>query len=141
MTSARLSSCTRFRVGAGEPAVQMVTLLPPPCGMSATLSSCTPIVAQSSDAASLTSNCILTLCCGGVVLVPAEPPPPQPLKDAARLIISALQRARRNIMRSMWIPSVVYPVAITATVESLERSSDELVDAHTQARTRTRTRT
>jgi len=39
-------------------------------------------------------------------------------------------------MRSMWIPSVVYPVAISAAVESLERSSDELVDAHTLQRAR-----
>src|SRR5271169_6101227 len=74
-------------MGTVEGAVYTVTLLPPPCGISAMDRTLTPIVAQSSVDASLSIVDKLPVCdCGIVGLVgatPLEPPPPQAASSAA----------------------------------------------------------
>src|SRR5579863_2022855 len=75
-------------MGAGEGAVYTVTLLPPPCGTSAMERTLTPIVAQSSLEASLTSMETFALCGaeGGGLMPPLDPPPPHAAsKEPARL--------------------------------------------------------
>src|SRR5215471_1362879 len=76
MISPSWSSCSRLMTGAGDDAVYTVTFAPPPCGMSAMLRTFTPIVAQSSDDASLTK--IETVPFWGVCVMDEEPDPPPP---------------------------------------------------------------
>ena len=61
--------------GAGLGAVYTVTLLPPPCGTSAIDRTFTPMVAQSSDEASLTITARFAVCVGVEVVVPTAEPP------------------------------------------------------------------
>src|SRR6516164_2032355 len=56
----------------------MTTSLPPPCGVSETDKILTPIVAQSSVEASLTSRFIVPFCAWGVGLELLEPEPEPP---------------------------------------------------------------
>ena len=61
--------------GTGLGAVYTVTLPPPPCGMSAIDMIFTPMVAQSSDEASLTITARFAVCVGVEVVVPTGEPP------------------------------------------------------------------
>jgi hypothetical protein len=79
--------------GTGLGAEYTVTLLPPPCGMSAIDMIFTPMVAQSSDEASLTITARFAVCVAvEVVVLAAEPPEelPDPPPQAARSM-AALQ--------------------------------------------------
>src|SRR5712671_1398100 len=91
------SSCSRFTYGAGLGADHTVAALPPPCGTSAMLSSFTPIVAQSSEDASLIVSGMVPDIGVGVAVV--EPEPPQPLTAAVRPIRSAPWSALLRILR------------------------------------------
>src|SRR5450755_3381787 len=78
-------------MGAGDGAVYTVTLLPPPCGTSAMERILTPIVAQSSLEASLTSIGTVALCgaeLGGVFIEAPEPPPPHAASSAPATAIA-----------------------------------------------------
>src|SRR6266403_998179 len=77
------SSCSRFTHGAGLGADHTVTALPPPCGTSAMLSSFTPIVAQSSEDASLIVSGMVPDIGVGVGAVEPEPPQPLTISDAS----------------------------------------------------------
>jgi hypothetical protein len=84
-------------VGAGLGAVHTVTALPPPCGTSAMLSNFTPMVAQSSEGASLTIRDMLAVAWvpepeEPEALLPELPPPPPP--QALRLAESAATTAQ-----------------------------------------------
>jgi hypothetical protein len=61
-------------VGTGLGAEYTVTLLPPPCGMSAIDMILTPMVAQSSDEASLTITASFAVCGVEVDVLVVEPP-------------------------------------------------------------------
>jgi hypothetical protein len=66
------------------------------------LSTLTPIVAQSSDDASLTTSGMVPVGVLGVVIAEPEsalPPPPQAVRVAARTAISAPPNALLNILR------------------------------------------
>src|SRR5580698_743005 len=137
MTSARLSSCTRFTVGTVVGAVHTVTALPPPCGMSATLNNFTPMHAQSSEGASLTIKGMVAIEVGGVPPEVPEvpevlealllPPPPHAARLAARAAITAVPIACRNIMRCMFCPSVGATAPLRRP-RCVQRANLQLVD-------------
>ena len=90
-------------MGAGVGAVYTVTLPPPPCGTSAIDSTLTPMVAQSSDDASLNSIETLPLC--GVELSvllepPLEPPPPHAASSAAATLTDNSREDVGNITKN-----------------------------------------
>jgi hypothetical protein len=74
--------------------------VPPLCGTSAIDSTLTPIVAQSSVDASLTTIETLPVCAtwlSGAVLLPPEPPPPQAAISAA----ATPTGNNRDVLRAM----------------------------------------
>src|SRR5665213_2255521 len=91
--------------GAGEGAVYTVTLAPPPCGTRAMLSTLTPMVAQSSEEASL-------IAIGTLAVVPSAPDvepmraeePEEPPPQAVSVATMAPHTAKLNFLVSMSLP-------------------------------------
>src|SRR5215469_13795197 len=84
------SSCSRFTNGACDGAVHTVTFAPPPCGTIAMLNTLTPIVAQSSEDASLSNNGTAAWVCAADVDMGSDPlPPPHAARVAAIPVKSA----------------------------------------------------
>src|SRR6266480_673295 len=100
-------------MGAGVGAVYTVTGAPPPCGVREMPRILTPMVAQSSEEASLTTRGTLpdgTAGGGEVVTELAPEPPPQAVSVTARPVVSAVQTARFTGSRCMNLPSRVHVV-------------------------------
>ena len=94
--------------GTGLGAVYTVTLAPPPCGMSAIDMILTPMVAQSSEEASLTITARFAVCVGveDVVLTAeppelSEPPPPHAASSVAAMASESARVGLDIITHSM----------------------------------------
>src|SRR5580700_8013533 len=105
--------------GAGEGAVYTVTLVPPPCGTRAILSTLTPMVAQSSEDASL-------ITIGTLAVVPWDPDvelnrleePEEPPPQAVSVATMAPQTAKLSFLVSICLPRSERTVSAALGVSS-----------------------